>query len=163
MNFVVIGTDHRMQHSESGFEGLLRAWLNKQFIEPLIAIAEEYHQPVGDSSIAQKLAKEYQLQWFNVEMTTEEKQTAGILQEQLNRPRMFEEAVSCRLPSDDVREEAWAAKLTTGSSGTILVICGYLHFEALVKKLKVAGHNVDKRVYLETVPVIKPAEAKIDC
>jgi hypothetical protein len=45
--------------------------------------------------------------------------------------------------------------VTMPTSGTILIICGYLHFEALVQKLKVKGHSVDKRVYLETVPLIK--------
>lgn len=160
MNFVVIGTDHRMQNSESGFEGLLRAWLDKTFIEPLVAIAEEYHEKIGVSSLAQRLAKDHQLQWFNVDMTTEEKHKAGILEEQLSRPGMFQEAISYRLPSDDIRENAWVAKLTKASSGTVLVICGYLHFEALVQKLLARGHNVDKRVYLETVPVIKLPERK---
>lgn len=158
MNFVVIGTDHRMQHSESGFEGLLRAWLNHNFVEPLTAIAEEYHERIGTSSVAQRLAKEHHLRWFNLDMTTEEKHQAGILQEQQGRPGMFQEAVSYRVPSDDIREDAWVAKLIAASSGTTLVICGYLHFEALVQKLHARGDNVDKRVYLETVPVIKLSE-----
>jgi hypothetical protein len=50
MNFVVIGTDHRMQNSEAGFEGLLRAWLSRQFFEPLGAIAEEYADAIGSGS-----------------------------------------------------------------------------------------------------------------
>lgn len=82
MNFVVIGTDHRMQHSEPGFEALLRSWMNQRYFEPLTAIAEEYHESIGRSSVAQRLAKDRQLRWCNLDMTTQEKQTAGILEEQ---------------------------------------------------------------------------------
>jgi hypothetical protein len=59
VNFVVIGTDHRMQHSEAGFAGLLRAWIGLRYVEPLTAIAEEYHEAIGHSSVAQKLAEEH--------------------------------------------------------------------------------------------------------
>lgn len=99
--------------------------------------------------------------WFNLDMTTQEKQTAGILEEQRNRPGMFQETVSYRVPSDDIREEAWVDKLIEAASGTTLVICGYLHFESLVQKLRARGHTVDKRVYLETVPTIKLAEPTV--
>jgi hypothetical protein len=160
MNFVVIGTDHRMQTSEPGFEGLLQALLAQRYFEPLAAIAEEYHDNVGESS-AQRLAREHRLRWFNIDMTTEERSEAGILNEQSNRPGMFQETVAYRVPSDDVREQAWMRKLLRGGDvGTILVICGYLHFEALVQKLRAAGYAVDKRVYLETVPTIRAASAQ---
>ena len=158
MNFVVIGTDHRMQHSEPGFEALLRAWLDQRYFEPLEAIAEEYHDAIGTSSAARRLAKARNLKWFNVDMTTQEKQNAGILEEQLNRPGMFQEAITYRVPSDDIREEAWVEKLIGSPSGTTLVICGYLHFESLVQKLRARGYTVDKRAYLETVPTIKQIE-----
>jgi hypothetical protein len=97
MNFVVIGTDHRMQHSEAGFEAILRAWLDRNYIVPLAAIAEEYHKDIGSTSIGQRLAKERDLHWYNVDMTTEEKQKVGILEEQLNRPGMFQEAICHRM------------------------------------------------------------------
>jgi hypothetical protein len=148
MNFVVIGTDHRMQHAEVGFEG-------RSYFEPLTAVAEEYHEAIGASSIAHQLAEDYQLRWYNLDMTAQEKQSAGILEEQRNRPGMFQETVSYRVPSDDTREDAWVDKLVEAASGTTLVICGYLHFESLVQKLRARGHAVDKRVYLETVPAIK--------
>jgi len=157
MNFVVIGTDHRMQHSEPGLEALLRTWLDHRYFEPLMAIAEEYHENIGGSSVAQRLAKERQLCWYNVDMTTEEKETAGILEEQRARPGMFQETITYRVPSDEIREEAWVGKLIEAATGTTLVVCGYLHFESLVQKLRARGHAVDKRVYLETVPTIKSA------
>ena len=59
--------------------------------------------------------------------------------------------------SDDVREEAWVERLVMNASGTTIVICGYLHFESLAKKLRARGHTVDQRVYLETVPEIRQA------
>jgi hypothetical protein len=149
-----------MQDSEPGFEGLLRALLAQKYLEPLTAIAEEYHDKLGES-FAHRLARELGLRWFNVDMSTEEKRQSGILHEQLNRPGMFQEAITFRVPSDDAREQAWVDKLLKSkTTGTTLVICGYLHFEALVQKLRAGGHAVDKRVYLETVPTIRAAVAQ---
>jgi hypothetical protein len=154
MNFVVIGTDHRMQHSEAGLEALIRAFLQERYIEPLQAIAEEYSEDLGQS-IAQRIAKEHGgLRWYNVDMTKQEKQVAGILDEQFSRPKP-KDGVVFRLPSDDVREDAWIDKLLNSGSGTTLVICGYLHSQSLARKLQQKGCTVDQRIYLETVPHIK--------
>ena len=158
MNFVVIGTDHKMQHSEAGFEGLLRGWLRVNYLQPLTAIAEEFHEAIGNSSVAKRLASEHGFRWYNLDMTSQEKQDAGILEDQRNRPGMFQEGITYRVPSDDIREAAWIEKLIGFGSGTTLVICGYLHFESLVRRLREGGHNVVKRVYLETVPAIKSAD-----
>ncbi len=153
MNFVVIGADHRMQNSECGFEALLRAFLNQRYLLPLEAIAEEYRERLG-RSMAQDLAEERGLRWFNLDMTPGEKFKAGILENQFSRS-ISQENVATRMSSDELREEIWAKKLTNSCSGTTIVICGYFHFESLVKKLRQKGHVVDKRVYLETVPEIR--------
>lgn len=156
MNFVVIGTDHRMQHSERGLEALIRAWLDQRYIEPLQAVAEEYSDDIGES-IAQRIVRErkqHGIRWYNLDMTEDEKNAAGILKEQRARPAS-KNGVAFRLPSDDIREHAWVNKLVNSGSGTTFVICGYLHYEALVGKLQQRGHAVDKRVYLEAVPEIK--------
>jgi hypothetical protein len=159
MNFIVIGTAHEFQNRDPGLEGILRAFLDQRYIERLMAIAEEFHQSIGDSSIAQRLASERSLCWYNLDMTAEEKRDAGILQEQEKRGRMVQEGIAYRVPSDDVREDAWAAKLTRSAVGTTLVVCGYLHFEPLVQKLGARGHRVcDKRVYLYAVPTIVSAD-----
>lgn len=50
MNFVVIGTDHRFQNREPGLRGLLKALCEVEYIEPLTAIAEEYHDNIGASN-----------------------------------------------------------------------------------------------------------------
>jgi len=153
MNFVLIGTDHRMQHSDPGFEGLLRGWLEQDYFEPLRAIAEEYHDLLADS-VAQRLAKELGVRWFNLDMSTEEKHKAGILAEQRSRP-ISTDTLTYRLPSDDTREAAWVDKLINSGSPTTIVICGFLHFTALLNALKSGGHAVDARVYLETVPEVR--------
>ena len=49
-------------------------------------------------------------------------------------------------------------KLVNRETGTIIVVCGYAHFESLVEKLRARGHAVDKRVYLDTVPTIRSRE-----
>jgi hypothetical protein len=153
MNFVVIGTDHTVQQAEKGFEGLLRGLIEREFFEPLKAIAEEYADNIG-TSICQRLAEERGLLWYNLDMSSEEKHAAGILVEQRSRP-ISQESVAFRLASDDVREDAWVKKLASSAPGTTLVVCGYLHFESLVQKLRAKCHIVDKRVYLETVPEIR--------
>jgi hypothetical protein len=158
MNFFVIGTDHRMQHSEAGLEALIRALLRQPYFEPLEAIAEEYSEGIGES-IGQRVVEEQDgLCWYNVDMTKEEKQVAGILEEQCARPAP-KDGVVFRLPSDDLREDAWVDKLVKSGSGTTLVICGYLHCQSLAGKLRQKGCAVDQRVYLETVPQIKVLES----
>jgi len=159
MSFVVIGTQHEFQGREAGFEGMLRALLDQRWIEPLTAIAEEFDEAIGDSSVAQRLAFERHLCWCNVDMTRREKQDAGILQEQDERLERQKDGNTYRVPSDDVRENWWVEKLVRSCAGTTLVICGYLHFEPLVQKLGAKGHRVyDRRVYLSTVPTIVSAE-----
>ena len=153
MNFVVIGTDHRMQQSEASFEAILRSWLVRSYFEPLTAIAEEYSETLGES-IGQRLAKERHLRWYSLDMTTEEKSDAGILEEQYSRPPS-QAGVTFRVPSDDIREMAWIEKLVQSASGTTIVICGYLHLEPVVKMLRAKGHTVDQRIYLESVPEIR--------
>ena len=153
MNFVVFGIDHRMQASGADFEALLRAWLDKTYFEPLESIAEEYPENIAPST-ARRLATERGLRWFNVDMSTDEKHRAGILAEQKSRP-ISEGSIAFRLPSDDLREAAWVDKLVGYGSPTTIVICGYLHFAPLVRTLRAAGHTVDARAYLETVPEIR--------
>jgi hypothetical protein len=140
-SFVVIGTDHNFQERDPGFEGMLRALLSRNFFEPLIGIAEEYHDKLGDS-ICQRLAAERGLLWYNV------------LDDQFRRPISTDE-IAYRVQSDDVREQAWIEKLISSESGTTFVICGYVHFVAIVKKLRARGHTVDTRVYLDSVPEIR--------
>ncbi len=162
MNFVVIGTDHRLQFSERGFEALVSSLADERFFEPLGAIAEEYPEGETVSSVGQRVAQRKNVRWYNLDMTIEEKQTAGVLQEQVSRRGKRQESVTYRLSSDDIREEAWTQKLTKSESGTTIVICGYLHFEPLVRRLREQGHAVDKRIYLEAVPEIKqhPSNSK---
>jgi hypothetical protein len=155
VNFIVIGTAHEFQNCDLGLEGILRAFLDQRYIDPLVAIAEEFHEAIGDSSLAQRLAFERHLCWCNIDMTDREKADAGILQEQEARRKMVQEGIAFRVPSDDLREDAWVEKLVGPGSGTTLVVCGYVHFEPLVKKLCARGHTTDdRRVYLHTVPEI---------
>jgi hypothetical protein len=65
MNFVVIGTDHRFQNREPGLHGLLTALCEVTYSDPLAAIAEEYHDKIG-ISVAQRIANDADLRWFNL-------------------------------------------------------------------------------------------------
>ena len=70
----------------------------QKYFEPLQAIAEEYHDKLN-GSICQRLAEEHHLRWYNLDMTTEEKHQAGILQQQFGRP-ISSETVAYRIPSE---------------------------------------------------------------
>jgi hypothetical protein len=163
MNFFVIGTHHRFQSRDRdpGFESLLEALIKLNFLTPLTAIAEEWHGKSGFSS-AQRLSADRALRWYNVDMTTEESRKATVFAEQQNRPGMSAETITYRIPSDGVREDFWVQKLIENGEGTTLIICGYLHFESLVRKLEAKGHVVDKRVYLETVPTIEKQQSNAE-
>jgi hypothetical protein len=151
MNFVVIGTDHRAQPSDCGLEALIGALLDRTHYEPLVAIAEEWDETKGQS-ICQRLADERNLCWYNPDLTTEEKRALGILDEQVARRAL---AGAFRVASDEVREEAMANRLSKSEPGTTFVLCGYVHFESLVTKLRAKGNVVETRVYLLAVPDIK--------
>jgi hypothetical protein len=81
--FVVVGTDHRFQESSPEFDAILRSLTQSRFFLPLSAIAEEYSPKIGMESIAQRLASDLQISWFNIDMTTEERLKAGILKAQM--------------------------------------------------------------------------------
>ena len=151
MNFLVIGTDHTIQR-EPGFAGLLRGWLCAQR-DGYEAVAEETSDALPPSA-ARRVAEEYGLRWYNLDMTVQEKADAGILGG-LREQRFSSEHVH-RNKGDEVREAAMIEKLLNSGSQTTLVICGYVHFDPLVKKLRAEGHLVETRVYLETVPEIHP-------
>ena len=157
LNFVVVGTDHRFQENSPELEAILQTLAHSRFIVPLGAFAEEYSESIGTESLAQKLAKQLQIQWFNIDMTPQERFEAGILDAQSNRPGMFQSNVTYRIPSDDIREDAWVEKLVRSAIGTTIVVCGYLHFESLAGKLGAKGYTVDQRIFLETVPEIRQA------
>lgn len=157
MNFVIVGTDHRLQENNAELEAILRSLAQSRFVEPLGAFAEESSEHAGSPSVAHRLANELQIEWFNIDMTVQERVDAGIFEAQSDRPGMFQSHITYRIPSDDIREEFWITKLLHGTYGTTIVVCGYLHCEALVQKLRAKGHVVDQRVFLETVPEIKQA------
>jgi hypothetical protein len=154
MNFVVIGTAHEFQTREPGLEAILNALAKERYPESPTAVAEEWSEELGYTS-AQRVAKEHNLRWRNMDMTAEQRQLAGIFHDQRNRASQ-----SCRVASDNVREEFWVEQLDCEAPGTTFVVCGYLHFESLVQKLHAKGHPVDKRIYLETVPAILIQEPK---
>ena len=154
MNFLVIGTDHELQERDPGLEGLLRALVEEKFIEPLTAIGEEFARKTSEITIAKSVADAAGLRWFNIDMTLEERQEAGILEDLRSRP-ISTEKICSRVFSDDIREEEWVRRLTESEQGTIIVVCGYLHSDALLERLRSRGHTVDQRVYLQTIPQIK--------
>jgi hypothetical protein len=169
MNFLVIGVNHGLQEYDLGFLGMLSGLLKNQRKDELVAIAEEYRGKPAESPICQ-LATERGLNWYNVDMSDEEKKQAGISEDQQNRGPSggivtqekeqeimdyIEGNTAYRVPTDDIREQKWVEKLVSSEAGTTLVICGYVHFEPLVEKLRAKGCAVDTRVYLKTIPEIK--------
>lgn len=75
-----------------------RSLARGRFITSLGAIAEECSERIGAVTIAQSVARQLEIPWFSIEMTTQEK-------------------LDSRIPSDDIREEDWIARLLSGPSG----------------------------------------------
>jgi len=151
MTFEVIGTDHRFQLRDLGLQRLLESFFEmKYFAGPIQLIAEEWDEQWGKSA-AHKIADEHRIDWLSVDMAPEEKVEAGIADEQRTRR---ESGRQVRVPSDEIREQAWIEKLETCGEKHVLVVCGYLHLDGLVRKLKMRGHETAQRVYLESVPDI---------
>ena len=151
MTFEVIGTDHRFQQRDLGLHRLLESFFEmRYFAGPIQLMAEEWHEQWG-KSVAQNIAVEHHIEWLSVDMTPEEKIAAGIAEEQRTRR---ESGRQVKVPSDEIRVQAWVEKLEASGKEHILVVCGYLHLEDLVQKLKIRGHETAQRVYLESVPDI---------
>lgn len=97
MNFVVIGTDHRAQMSDGGFETLLVFLLARQYIEPLCTVAEEWDGRFGNS-ICQQLAAERKLAYIDLEAQCHIRYPPWVIEEQTARRKLGQ---CYRVPSDD--------------------------------------------------------------
>src|SRR5229473_8617962 len=137
MTFEVIGTDHRFQQRDVGLQRLLESFFElKYYAGPIQLIAEEWDEQWG-KSLAQKIAAEHNIEWLSVDMTPGEKVAAGIAEEQRTRR---ESGRQVKVPSDEIRVQAWMEKLEATGKNHVLVVCGYLHLDDLVRKLKMCGH-----------------------
>jgi len=114
-------------------------------------IAEEWDEQSGES-LARRLATARGIDWLYMDMRTEEKIRAGIEEKQRDRRVSGQQL---KLPSDDLREHAWADKLEASGREHVLVVCGYFHLDGLVRKLRARGHETAQRVYLESVTEIR--------
>ena len=125
-------------------------------------IAEEYSADFNElNTLAKQVTIESGIPYTTVDMTTAERQAAGIYERLCIRPAVnfnpntgeLRERHLYLRHADGVREEFWLDKIEArGTDGRVLIVCGHLHLDPLTKRAEIRGHRVKKRVYPIDLP-----------
>lgn len=161
MEIIVLGIDHSLQMGDVGLESLIRAIIESHNIT---LIAEENRGLLN--TIGKRISDSKNLRWLQIDMSTEERITAGIYDKLANRMQIRGyDADGVPLPAiryapveDGIREEYWLSRIEeTANAGTTLVICGCLHGVPLSAKGEKRGHRILARMfYPENLSMLKP-------
>jgi hypothetical protein len=146
MDYIIIGTDHDLQKSDSRDTGLrdkLQAYIRTKNI---VLIAEEVDANKHIQTFGRDLVGDGK--WLSIDMPTEERKRAGIYQQLrgsepgLDPERGFFTINPYYKRVDGVRERFWLDKIEEWcnqkhvSSGVIIVTCGYNHPPYLADKIR---------------------------
>jgi len=162
MNILIVSILHEFQLDDGELASAelrqlrdnLEALLQKKIAERIVEfIGEETDWKSKHSTIAQRLANKRtpQIPWKNVDMTEEERKTAGIYEALKNRPYRVvwrgdkTVAIFRRIPEDDIREEFMVSRAIeyAGNAESVLILCGDMHTGALKKKFEHREHLVE--------------------
>jgi hypothetical protein len=157
MHCIILGTDHTLQPSDSGLKAKLDSILCEQIVT-LIAEEVDADKMPNVRTVARDLTDIAvpKIHWVSIDMTTDQKQVAGIYERLKDRPRVrfhpdkgvYEDRVYF-LYADGVREEFWLDRVVEAKSeGSVLIVCGYSHLESLVERAKARGWTAAKDIYL---------------
>jgi hypothetical protein len=160
VHYIIVGTNHILQKSDSqdpGLRDLLRSIL---IAHPDVAlIAEEVDTRVKVRTFGLELIGEDK--WLSVDMTTPEKKEAGIYHILNSSEPVYDPvtdsdvaANAYHTKSDGKKETFWLNKIERWcedhqvSDGTIVITCGHNHLKFLTEKVEIRGHSVTKQEYL---------------
>lgn len=144
---LIIGLDHKVQWGDDS--GQLRILLSSSITEKAVQlIAEEaFALP---TTVGRRIACELGIPWLELDLDAFDRQRKGVADELDSRYQgpLFNGGVigfeSAYLPNaDGIREEVWITRLQRFPADSTLVICGALHVDPLVKKLRHIGRVVD--------------------
>lgn len=158
MHYIIIGTDHDYQKTDSPYAGLRDLLLSILIAHPDVAlIAEEVKTSIQVSTFGLKLIGSDK--WLSIDMNAKEREESRL------------DAIPCETgPGDDnlsrvnryhtkreaVRETFWLNKITRWceeravSTGTVVITCGHNHMRAgfLADKVRQRGHTVGMCEYM---------------
>ena len=160
MDYITVGTDHKLQRSESTDTGLrdrLRSILQNNLI---VLIAEEVETKKPVNTFAQELISEDK--WLSIDMNEQERKNAGIYNTLLHGGRPVRHPATgldvrgneYHQISEAKRENHWLDKIEQWCEdkrimeGTVVLICGHNHLPFVSAKLSARGHSVVQLDYL---------------
>jgi hypothetical protein len=173
MNYVIVGSDHKLQKSDSkdtGLKDLLNQVLHNNDV---VLIAEEVETSKTVKTFGRELVGEEK--WLSIDMDADERQKAGIHDKLLHGggpvrdPRTGGDVQQNEYHqvSEGKRENHWLDKIDkwckekgiseeTAISGgitvhapkTIILVCGHNHLPFVAAKISQRGHSVVQLEYL---------------
>jgi hypothetical protein len=151
LEIFVLGVDHSRQLNDHGLKILILEIVEQYMIT---FIAEENRHLLN--SIAKQVSESINLQWIQIDMSTEERIRANIYDKLANRmqirgydadsnPIM---AIRYAPMEDGIREEFWLDRIEEISKKEkVLVICGSLHCVPFSAKARQRGHRILSKMF----------------
>jgi hypothetical protein len=160
VDYVIVGTDHKLQKSDSkdmGLKQLLSAILQNNDV---VLIAEEVETSKSVNTFGRELVGEDK--WLPIDMNDKERKDAGIYNRLLHGgapvrdPRTGNDvqANEYHQVSEGKRENHWLKKIKKWcrakgiSEGTVVLVCGSNHLPFVGSKISKRGHSVVQLEYL---------------
>jgi hypothetical protein len=162
VNYIIIGTDHTLQKSDSpntGLRDLLRSIVDTY---PVVLIAEEVKTSEDVHTFGRELIGESR--WLSIDMKIQEREDEGLYDIPCEEGPGYDHITHRDIPlvnryhtkREAIRETSWLAKIARWcedrelSAGTVVVTCGHNHMRAgfLSGKVLQRGHTVETREYL---------------
>jgi hypothetical protein len=151
MEMIVLGIDHALQAHDQPLEELVAGLVKRNHVT---MIAEENR--IFYDTIARRVAESLAVAWVQMDMSTEDRMKAGILNKLSNRMQVRGydandlpiQAIRYAPVEDGIREEFWLDRIESATpSGTVLVICGPLHCRPFSEKAARRGHIVSSILF----------------
>ncbi|MGO8794537.1 MAG: hypothetical protein ACLQLC_06920 [Candidatus Sulfotelmatobacter sp.] len=173
MNYVTVGTDHKLQKSDSANKGLRNILQSILQNNDVVLIAEEVETSNPVQTFGRELVGEDR--WLSIDMNDDERKVAGICNALLHSgapvsdPRTGEDVRQndYHQVSEGKRENHWLDKIenwckekgiseeTVISPGvvvhtpkTVILVCGDNHLPFVGSKISARGHSVVQLKYL---------------
>lgn len=159
MDYIIIGTDHTLQKSDSpdtGLRDLLRSIIDAHDV---VLIAEEVTTSEDVHTFGRELIGESK--WLSIDMTKQQQINAGIYEvrrtSQPERDPITGDDILVNpyhKKAEAVRENFWLDRIAQWCeqrhipAGTVVLTCGDNHVTFVAEKLKGRGHTVTQKQYL---------------
>jgi hypothetical protein len=154
VQYIVIGTDHKLQkadNSDTGLRDLLEGILASR--PNVVLVAEEVKADEDVRTFGRELVGD--AKWLPIDMNKQQRENHGIYEELLHPPNNEQDADGMPsrvnpylLRAEGVRENFWLDQIFCNcqnrkvSEGVIVITCGVNHVPFLAEKITARGHQV---------------------